>query len=191
MGVDIKPSSSEKYLGQRISFHDRDTELDERISAGWRAFYANKKFLLGSLPLYHKKEIFEKNVLSVLTFGCQTWALTNAQKEKLAVTQHNMERRVLHVRNIDRVKLSKIRSLTKWRDVNQFSNQLKFNWAGHMVRMEGSRWPIRMLNWVPVGQRSRGRPKPRWEDDIKNRAGMFWRRKALNRSNWAKTAILY
>jgi hypothetical protein len=188
--VDIQISDHAKYLGQIISFNNREIEIDERIAAGWRAFHANKKYLCGSLPMYHKKEIFEKNILSVLTFGCQDWALSNAQKEKLAVTQHNMERKVLHVRKIDKVKLSKIRSLTKWRDVNDFSSQLKFKWAGHVARMNDARLPKKMLNWVPVGQRSRGRPKPRWEDEIKNRASFFWRKKAQNRSKWAQMTLL-
>jgi hypothetical protein len=185
-GVDIKVSEKTKYLGQIISFNERDAEINERISAGWRAFYANNKFLCGSLPMYHKKEIFEKKVLPVLTFGCQLWTLTDSQKQKLAVTQHDMERKILHVRKIDKVKLSKIRSITKWRDINEFATQQKFKWAGHVARMNGQRWPIRMLNWVVNGNRSRGRPKPRWEDEIKHRASIYWKRKALNRKNWAK-----
>jgi hypothetical protein len=187
-GVEIKVSQSEKYLGQKISFIDQEAEINERIAAGWRAFHANKKFLCGALPMYHKRELFEKNVLSVLTFGSQNWTLTNAQKEKLAVVQHDMERRVLHVRRIDKVKLSKIRSLTKWRDINEFSSILKFRWAGHVARMENSRWPNRMLNWNPNGKRSRGRPKPRWEEDIKKHAGFSWKRTALKREKWAKLA---
>jgi hypothetical protein len=35
-------SEKAKYLGQIVSFDDRDVEINERISAGWRAFHKKK-----------------------------------------------------------------------------------------------------------------------------------------------------
>lgn len=186
----LEPSEREKYLGQIISFTDREAEINERIAAGWRAFHANEKFLRGSLPMYHKKEIFDKKINKVLTFGCQNWNLNEAQKNKLATAQHDMERRVLHVRRIDKVKLTKIRKITKWQDTVEFAERMKHNWAGHVARMDLGRWPKRMLIWKPSNQRARGRPKSRWEDEIINRTSIFWKRKAQDKKKWATLAKL-
>lgn len=39
-------------------------------------------------------------------------------------------------------------------------------WFGHTKRMEESRWPRKVLEWIPPERRKRGRPKRSWRDDI-------------------------
>ncbi len=64
----------------------------------------------------------------------------------------------------------------------------KWRWAGHIVRMKGLRWTVRMLHWIPVGgERSRGRPATRWEDELKEFAkslGKKWEDCAADRGLW-------
>ena len=43
----------------------------------------------------------------------------------------------------------------------------RLRWAGHVARMEQSRNAYRVLVEKPEGKRSLGRPKHRWEDNIK------------------------
>ena len=50
-----------------------------------------------------------------------------------------------------------IRNLT-WR---------RLRWAGHVTRMEQFRNAYRYLVWKPESKRPLGRPRPRWEDNIK------------------------
>ena len=40
-------------------------------------------------------------------------------------------------------------------------------WAGHVVRMEEGRGVHKVLVWKPEGKRPLGRPRRRWEDNIK------------------------
>ena len=40
-------------------------------------------------------------------------------------------------------------------------------WAGHVARMEQSRNAYRVLVGKPEGKRPLGRPRRRWEDNIK------------------------
>jgi len=40
-------------------------------------------------------------------------------------------------------------------------------WAGHVARMGESRGPYRVLMGKPKGKRPLGRPRRRWEDDMK------------------------
>ena len=43
----------------------------------------------------------------------------------------------------------------------------KMRWAGHMVRMGEVRVVHRVLLWKPEGKRPLGRPRHKWEDNIK------------------------
>lgn len=139
------------------------------------------------MPIELKTKLIESNIFPVMTYGCQTWRLTEIQREKLSVTQHDMERKILNVRKQDKISLKKIRQLTKQRDILSVIDSQKFNWAGHVARMDQNRWPKKLLYWNPEMKRSSGRPKRRWEDEIRDRAGMFWKRKAQYRKKWRKS----
>jgi hypothetical protein len=43
----------------------------------------------------------------------------------------------------------------------------RMRWAGHVVRMGEGRGVYRVLVWRPEGKRPLGRPRCRWEDNIK------------------------
>ena len=38
-------------------------------------------------------------------------------------------------------------------------------WYGHLLRMEGSRWP-NIFQWTPHGRRRRGRPQQSWRNQV-------------------------
>ena len=40
-------------------------------------------------------------------------------------------------------------------------------WAGHLVRMEEGRSAFKILTGTPAGKRTLGRPRRRWEDNIR------------------------
>ena len=43
----------------------------------------------------------------------------------------------------------------------------RLRWAGHVATMEESRSTFKMLTGKPTGKRPLGRPRRRWEDDIR------------------------
>ena len=43
----------------------------------------------------------------------------------------------------------------------------RFRWAGHIARMEEGRGTFKMLTGEPTGKRLLGRPRRRWEDNIR------------------------
>ena len=47
----------------------------------------------------------------------------------------------------------------------------RLQWAGHVERMADERLPKRAIELREQGRRRRGRPRLRWEDCIKSRAG--------------------
>ena len=57
-------------------------------------------------------------------------------------------------------------------DLNSSSNIVRvksrrMRWAGHVARMEEGRGVHKVLVWKPEGKRLLGRPRRRWEDNIK------------------------
>ena len=43
----------------------------------------------------------------------------------------------------------------------------RLSWFGHIQRMPDTRTVKKTFNWKPLTKRSQGRPKYRWEDNIK------------------------
>ena len=43
----------------------------------------------------------------------------------------------------------------------------RLRWAGHVTRMEKGRRFFKILMGKPTGKRPLGRPRPRWEDNIR------------------------
>jgi hypothetical protein len=60
----------------------------------------------------------------------------------------------------------------------------KTKWAGHVARMEEGRSVYRVLGGRPEGKRPLGRPKRRWEDNIK----LNLRETGIDRANWIRLA---
>ena len=46
-------------------------------------------------------------------------------------------------------------------------NSRRLIWAGHVVRMEEDRSAFKILTGTPTGKRPLGRPRRRWEDNIR------------------------
>ena len=61
----------------------------------------------------------------------------------------------------------------------------KWKWAGHIARLKDNRWTKRCTEWQPRrGKRSRGWPSRRWQDDITEKEGTTWIRKATDKRQW-------
>ena len=43
----------------------------------------------------------------------------------------------------------------------------RLRWAGHVARMEEGRSALKILTGIPRGKRTLGRPRRRWEDNIR------------------------
>ena len=60
----------------------------------------------------------------------------------------------------------------------------RLRWAGHFARMEESRSSFKILKGKPTGKRPLGRPKRRWEDNIR----MDLQEICINAGNWVDSA---
>jgi hypothetical protein len=60
----------------------------------------------------------------------------------------------------------------------------RMRWAGHVARMEEGRGVYRVLVGRPEGKRPLGRPRRRWEDNIK----LDPRETGIDEANWIQLA---
>lgn len=183
------------YLGKRISFdkNSNDREIERRIQLTWNKYWSMKEIFKSKvIPINIKTKVMNSNLLPCLTYGCQTWKFTSKIKNKLNVCQRALERSMLNIRKIDKIRHTKIRNITKVTNALSYAQKLKWKWAGHVARLTDSRWTVITTRWNgPQGKRCKGRPKTRWEDDIKSTAGPLWLKLSQDRETWKSLEEAY
>ena len=60
----------------------------------------------------------------------------------------------------------------------------RLKWAGHVARMEEGRSAFKILTGKPIGKRPLGRPRGRWDDNIR----MDLEEIGINAGNWVDSA---
>jgi hypothetical protein len=120
-----------------------------------------------------KIKIYRIIIFLVVLCGCDTWSLTPREKRRLRVFENRVLRRAFGPKR-DEV-------TGEWRKLhNEGLNDLyylpnivrvvksrRMRWAGHMARMGEDRGVHRVLVGKHEGKRPLGRPRCRWEDNIK------------------------
>ena len=78
--------------------HDQVEELKRRIEQGWSAFRKLDNIMQDkNVPMRLKRKAFNVCILPIMTYGCETWLLSNTQLEKLVTTQQKIERIMVRV----------------------------------------------------------------------------------------------
>jgi transcription termination factor 2 len=57
--------------------------------------------------------------------------------------------------------------MIKQKNIIIFITAQRLGWLGHIERMQETRMVKAIYCWEPISRRSTGRPKPRWEDDVR------------------------
>jgi len=112
-------------------------------------------------------------ILPVVLYGCETWSLTLREERKLRVFENRVLRRVFGPkkdevtgkwRKLHNEELSDLYSLP---NIVRVVKSRRMRWAGHVARMGEGRRVYRVLVGKPEGKRPLGRPRRKWEDNIK------------------------
>jgi hypothetical protein len=109
-------------------------------------------------------------ILPVILYGCETWSLTLREECRLTVLENRVLRRIFGSRRDEvTVEWSKllIELLYSSPNIVRVIKSRRMRWAGHVVRMRKRRIVYRVLVGKPEGRRPLGRPRRRWEDNIK------------------------
>ena len=131
-------------------------------------------------------------------YGCETWSLTLREKRRLGVFVNRVLRRIFgpkwdevtgQWRKLHNEKLNDLYSSPNIVRVKKSG----MRWEGHVARMGEGRGVYRVLVRKHLGKRPLGRPRRRWEDNIKMDLqdvgcwGMNWIRLAQDRDRWRAT----
>ena len=120
-----------------------------------------------------KIKIYRTIILPAVLYGCETWSLILREQRRLRVFENRVLRRVFgpkrdevtgECRILHNEELSDLYSLP---NIVRVVKSRRMRWAGHVARMGEGGEVHRVLVGKPEGKRPLGRPRRRWEDNIK------------------------
>ncbi|KAJ4446673.1 hypothetical protein ANN_13370 [Periplaneta americana] len=136
-----------------------------------RKFYMKQVKRLLSKNL--KVRIYKTVILPVLLYGCETWTLTLREEHRLRVFENKVLRKIFGAKRDEvtgewrKLHNTELHALYSSPDIIMNLKSRRLRWAGHVARMGESRNAYRVLVGRPQGKRPLGRPRRRWEDNIK------------------------
>ena len=102
--------------------------------------------------------------LPVVLYGCETWSLTLREERRLRVFGPKRDEVTGEWRKLHK---GEHRDLYSLPNIVRVVKSRRMRWVGHVAHMEQGRGVHRVLVGKPEGKRPLGRPRRRWEDNIK------------------------
>ena len=187
------------YLGSSVT-HDNNIsfEVNARIQSGSRCLQAlTPLFRSRALSRRSKLRIYNAVLLPVVTYGCETWSLTQIPQRRLVVFENKVLRRILGPKtdpDTGRLRIrsnAEIRELTNQPFITSVISSRRLQWAGHVARAPRTRAIRRVLENRPRSPRPVGKPRTRWVDQVSEDAERLgvpdWRLAAQTKADWRKT----
>ncbi|KAJ4426003.1 hypothetical protein ANN_27630 [Periplaneta americana] len=179
-----------KYLGATVTYiNDTQEEIKRRINMGNACYYSVEKLLSSSLLSKNLKvRIYKTVILPVLLYGCETW--TVREEHRLRVFENKVLRKIFGAKRDEvtgewrKLHNAELHALYSSPDINRNIKSRRLRWAGHVARMGESRNAYRVLVGRLEGIRPLGRPRRRWEVNIK----MDLREVGYDDRDWIKFA---
>jgi hypothetical protein len=107
----------------------------------------------------------------IVTYASQTWVLKETIIQKLLVFEKKNLRRIFgptKENQIWRVKTNEeSQKLIKHRNIINYIKTQRLSRFGHVKTMSDTRTVKKIFNWKLLTKRSQGRPKYKWQDNIK------------------------
>lgn len=184
-----------KYLGVTIHREGTDeAEINERISGASKLYHALSSSFIGKKEISRKTKmtVYKTIYRPILTYGSESWVLTNRTKSRIQAMEMKYLRRVKGITRKDRIRNEVVREELGIESIDETIENNKLKWFGHMTRMTNKR-PVKII-WEARSnnKRKRGRPRKTWNQGIAKileRRGKTWdqaRTMAKNKKAWAK-----
>jgi hypothetical protein len=113
------------------------------------------------------------DILPVVLYGCETWSLTLKEERRLRVFENTVLKRVFGPKRDEvpgewrKLHNEEMNDLYSLPNIMRVVESRRMRWAGHVARMGEDRSVHRALVGKPEGKKLLGRPRRRWEDNIK------------------------
>jgi len=101
----------------------------------------------------------------IVTYASETWVLKESTFQKLVVFERKILKRIFGPTKENQIwgikTNKKLDKLIKHKNIAQ-----RLSWFGHVQRMPDTTTVQKIFKWNPLTERSQGRPKYRWEDNV-------------------------
>ena len=166
-GTELEWVSDFKYLGSWVAQSERDIAV--RKALAWQALNGMSRVWKSAMSRDLKIRFFVETVESILLYGCEAWALTDALERSLDGTYTRMLRKALNIHWSSHTPNDELYG--SLRKVSSTIAARRLQLAGHCFRHpEFSAQPL--VLWEPKhGHRGRGRPKTTFIDTLKRDTG--------------------
>ena len=187
-----------KYLGVMLN-EDNNNQIDsqEEINNSNKPYFMLQT-IFKNKNISRKPKLRLKNTIinKTLTNASETWTLTKRDRKQLNIFERKVYRRILgpvydrEKENWRILNNKEIYARVKNPTVTETIRLNRLRWFGHVQRMEENRIPKRVLYMNLGTTRLRGRPRNRWQDEVREDGrivgGEGWQEKVHNREEWKK-----
>jgi len=158
-------------------------------TSGYKIFFKNK-----NIPKKLKLRLKNTIIYKLLTCASETWKLTRRDRKQMNIFERKAYRRILgpvydNEKENWRILTNKeIYASVKKPTIIETIRLHRLRWFGQVQRMEENRIPKRVLYMNLRTTRLRGRPRNRWQDEVREDGkiigGEGWQEKVRNREAW-------
>ena len=146
-------------------------EIDRRLSAGNASFWAYRKLWVNrGISEKIKVRIYAAVVRSILLYASDSWCLSVADKRRLEIFYRRKVCWITGVKWNHKISNSELYKRVEIPQIDAIIQQRRWRWFGHVLRMDQSRWPIRMLESDgrdnDSKKRKRGAPSKTWKREM-------------------------
>ena len=117
-----------------------------------------------------KIKIYRSIIFPVVLYGCETWSLTLREECRLRVFENRVLRKIFEPKKYKVTgEWGKLHNeeLYSTPNIVQSIKSRRMKWAGHVAHMGENRCVYRVLVGKPEENIPFGKPRHRWEDNIK------------------------
>ena len=131
--------------------------------------------MLSSILLSKNLKImmYRIKIVPIVLYGCETWSVIMGEECSLRVFENRVLRRIFGVKKdevtgeLRRLRNERLNVLYCSPNIIQVIKSRRMRWAVHIAHMAERRGVYGVLVGKPEGERPLGRPRHRWEDNIK------------------------
>jgi hypothetical protein len=162
----------------------------EVLNSGNACYYSVQNIFSSRLISKNLKiKIYKTVILPVVLYGCETWSLILREEHRLRVFENRVLRRIFGPKREEdgswrKLHNNELHSLYSSPNIVRVIKSRGMRWAGYLARMGEGRGVYRSLLGRSEGKRPLGRPRRRWEDNIK----MDLREIGIDEANWIRLA---
>jgi hypothetical protein len=145
-----------KYLRSIVNKNNTiEEEIKERIMAGNKALYTNKRMFQDKLLSKRcKLKLYCSVIRPVVTYACETWVLKENVIQKLMIFERKVLRKIFgptkQQNGLWIIKTNEeLDKLIKHKNIIRFVKAQRLNWLGHIERISEERVVKEINNWKP------------------------------------------